>query len=229
MLGGDRMPLPPISPIELSTEEDLSPAPPHGFLRLHRARMRLQYADGAQSEPFVYDTIARDALDAVVVAAHYQDGEGRRCVYLRTAVRPPLRLRPMEVRPFPEKATLGVLWELPAGLVEADECSIAGVRRCAARELGEELGFVVSPDELVPLGPSTFPLPGAIGERHHFFHVEVSPERRETPSEDGSVLEQRATIATLPLSEAIRLAAMGELEDSKTELALRRLVDALSC
>ena len=221
------MPLPPISPIQLSTDEDLSPGPPHGFLRLHRARMRLQYADGEQSEAFVYDTIERDALDADVVAAHYRDPEGRRCVYLRTAVRPPVRLRPLQARPFPEKPTLGVLWELPAGLVEADECSIAGVRRCAARELGEELGFAVSPEALVPLGPSTFPLPGAIGERHHFFHVEVSPDQRQTPSEDGSVLEQRATIAAVPLSEAIQLAAMGELEDSKTELALRRLVDVL--
>jgi ADP-ribose pyrophosphatase len=70
-------------------------------------------------------------------------------------------------------------------------------------------------------------LPGAIGERHHFFRVEVSPREQRTPSEDGSVLERRAAIAAVPLPEALQLASEGALEDSKTELGLRRLADAL--
>ncbi|MBW2523412.1 MAG: NUDIX hydrolase [Deltaproteobacteria bacterium] len=221
------MPLPPIEPIQITVEEDLSPGPPSGFLRLRRARLRLRYGDGRRSASFVYDTIERKALDAVVVAAHFRDDRGQRCVYLRTAVRPPLHLRPLESRPFPEPPTLGVLWELPAGLVEPDECSLAGLRECASRELGEELGFTLPADRFEPLGPSAFPLPGAIGERHHYFHVEVSPAEQRTPSEDGSVLEQRAAIAAVPLREALQLASEGALEDAKTELALRRLADAL--
>lgn len=192
---------------------------------MRRARLRLRYPDGTVSAPFVYDTIHREALDAVVIAAHFRDDGGRRWVYLRTAVRPPVRQRPMASRPFPERPSLGQLWELPAGLVEPDECSPDGVRRCAARELREELGFVVAPEQLVALGPSTFPLPGAVGERHYFFEIEVDPAARRTPAEDGSVLERRAIIAAVPLADALRLVAAGRLEDAKTELGLRRLAD----
>lgn len=219
------MPLPPLPVVELRTEEDLSPASDAGFLRLHRHRLRLRYPDGSDSAAFVYDTVGREALDAVVVAPHFVDASGARCVYLRSAVRPPVRLRPASSRPLPEKPTLGVLWELVAGLVEPDECSPEGLRRCAARELAEELGFDLPPAAFAPLGAATFPLPGVIGERHHFFHVEVAPATRSTPSEDGSVLESRAAIASIRLAEALQLAAAGEIEDAKTELALRRLAE----
>jgi ADP-ribose pyrophosphatase len=224
MLAASLMTLPELSPIDLAIQEDLS-APASGFLQLRRLRLRIRYADGRVSDPFVYDTVHREALDAVVVAAHFVDDAATRCVYLRTAVRPPVALRPLASRPLPEKPTLGVLWELPAGLVEPDECSPEGLRRCAARELDEELGFALPADRFVPLGPSTFPLPGAIGERQHFFHVEVDPAERRTPGEDGSVLERRATVAAVPLREALALAGAGAIEDSKTELLLRRLAE----
>lgn len=221
------MALPPLPRIELVLDEDRSPEADAGFLRLRRRRLRVRRPDGSLSEPFTYDSVDRQALDAVVVAAHYADGQGRRMVYLRSAIRPPAWHRPESCRPMPEKDTLGVLWELPAGLVESDECSLDGLRRCAARELGEELGFHLPPDLFEPLGPATFPTPGVIGERHHFFHVEVEPARRQTPSEDGSVLEQQALIAAVELAEALQAAGRGEIEDAKTELGLWRLAERI--
>jgi len=196
-----------------------------GFLGLRRATMRVEMADGSVSEPFVYDTVDRARLDAVVIVAHYLDAQRRRHVFLRSCMRPPLALRPLDARPFPEREDLGNLWELPAGLVEVDERSPEGLRRCASRELLEELGFRAPPDRFAELGPSMFPAPGMIGERHFYFEVEVDPRTRVTPTEDGSALERNAIVADILLTEALDLARRGVIEDSKTELALRRLAE----
>ena len=220
-----RMPLPPLPRHVVSIVEERSASDAAGFLKLRRYVLRATYEDGAVSEPFEYDAIDRSRLDAVVIAAHYRGEGGRRFVFLRSAMRPPVALRPMEVRPFPEKDSLGALWELPAGLVEEDERTPPGLRGCAARELGEEVGFTVGPDAMLPLGPSTFPAPGFVGERHYFFHVEVDPLALTTPTEDGSALEKQAKIVAIPLDEALALCRTGEIEDAKTELGLRRLAE----
>lgn len=196
-----------------------------GFLGLRRVILEVAYADGTRSEPFEYDTIARSRLDAVIIAAHYRGAEGRREVILRSCLRPPLALRSREASPVAERDTLGGLWELPAGLVEDDERTPEGLRRCAARELLEEVGIEVSPDAIKPLGPSGFPAPGVIGERHFFFHVEIDPAQIRVPLEDGSALERHARLAAVSLDEALALTRSGVLEDEKTELALRRLAE----
>jgi ADP-ribose pyrophosphatase len=223
------MPLPPLPRVELKELEDLSPKEGNGFLQLQRRRLALAYHDGETSEPFVYDSVHRKALDAVVIAPHYRS-EGKLFVYLRSALRPPTLLRPADCRPIVEKETLGALWELPAGLVEPDECRMgeAGLRLCGARELEEELGFALDASRMVALGPPTFPSAGVIGERHHYLRVEVDPSTRRAPSEDGSVLERRAVIAAIELDEAVELTRSGDIEDAKTEIALRRLADALA-
>lgn len=198
---------------------------PPGFLRLKRMMVRVVFADGTRSEPFEYDAIDRSRLDAVVIAAHYRGPDGRRQVILRSALRPPVALRPRETSPIEERASLGALWELPAGLVEEDERSPEGLRRCAARELHEEVGVEVPPDALHPLGPSAFPAPGVIAERHFFFHVEIDPARIQVPTEDGSALEKHAQVVAVDLARAVELTRTGEIEDEKTELALRRLAE----
>jgi ADP-ribose pyrophosphatase len=187
--------------------------------------LRLRFEDGHESTPFEYDIIDRERLDAVVIVAHYAGSDGRRRVLLRTALRPPVALRPLSVRPIPERETLGALWELPAGLVEVDERSAEGLKQCAARELLEEVGVKADPSALAELGPSTFPAPGMVGERHFFFHVAIDPAQISVPTEDGSALERGAIVAAVPLDEALALCRRGEIEDAKTELALRRLAE----
>lgn len=195
------------------------------FLRVRHVVLSASFPDGSESEPFSYDMVERKALDAVVVAPHYRDAGGARWVYLRSALRPPVALRSREASPLPERPTLGGLWEVVAGLVEPDERSEAGLRACAARELYEELGAKVSAADVMSLGPATFPSPGIIGERHYYFHVEVVPASLVPPTEDGSVLERQASIVALPLDEALTLVRNGEIEDAKTEIALRRLAE----
>ena len=211
--------------IELEYLEDLSPPDQTGFLRLIRGRYRATYPDGTQSPPFVYDALDRDAIDAVVIVAHFLDPAGERHVFLRSALRPPLTLRDRSHSPLPEEACDGELWEVPAGLVEVSERSPHGIVIAAQRELREELGFAVSEDALKPLGPSTFPAPGFVAERHFFFEVTVDPTLRREPEPDGSWLEHFAKIVELPLSDALALCRSGQIEDGKTELSLRRLAE----
>jgi ADP-ribose pyrophosphatase len=207
--------------IRIELLEELDDAAP-GFMSLHRRRLRARYPDGSQSPPFVYDSVSRRLLDAVVIAAFYERGGATR-VFLRSAVRPPVGYRDPARSAVPERGTAS-LWELPAGLVELDEeTSLAGVARSAQRELMEELGFDVELDRLQPLGPSTFPAPGFIAERHFFYAVRVDPALRGEPSLDGSPLERGGIVIDIPLEEALAMCRRGEIEDEKTELGLRRL------
>ena len=211
--------------IRLEVVEDLSPADANGFLRLRRRRYVAHYPDGTRSDPFLYDEVGRKAMDAVVIAAHYVEA-GERYVYLRSAVRPPVAMR--DRRPLAEPDRGGALWELPAGLVEADEWSVEGLPRCARRELLEEIGFDVELTALKQLGPNTYPAPGVIGERHIYFEVHVDPARRHEPELDGSALEKFGVVAPVRLARALELCRSGDIEDAKTEVALRRLHERLA-
>ena len=208
--------LPPLPRIQLRVAHDRTQESraTGGFLDVRRLDLVARMPDGQESRSFSYDIATRASLDAVIMVAHHGK-DGARHVFLRSALRPPLALRP--IPPSHHAA----LWELPAGLIDGAELP----REAAARELAEELGFDVQPEALVPLGPATFPAPGFIAEMHHFFHVEVDPARRRIPSEDGSVLEKNAVIVDLPLAEALEHCRSGQVPDAKTELALRRLAE----
>jgi ADP-ribose pyrophosphatase len=211
--------------IRLELLEDLSPEAPPGFLRLVRRRLRAHYPDGTGSAPFVYDEVDRKSIDAVVIVAHYLAKSGERRVYLRSALRPPVYFRGASRLPIPLPDSKGALWELPAGLVEQDEQTPAGVVAGAARELHEEVGFSVSPGSLRALGTSTYPSPGVIAERHFYYEVVVDPSTRVEPGLDGSALEKDGVIFDVPVTDALAMCTRGEIEDAKTELALRRLAE----
>jgi ADP-ribose pyrophosphatase len=147
-------------------------------------------------------------------------------VYLRSAVRPPVAERAS--RPTADEQPQGVqFWELPAGLVEPGEDHPGGLRRTAARETGEELGFELPDAAFEPLGHGIYPTPAVIAERQFFFRVEVDPDLRGEPSLDGSPLEQSGVVFAVRLEAAIESCRKGHLLDGKTELGLRRLHEAL--
>jgi ADP-ribose diphosphatase len=215
----------PLIRLESLDEQPPSPGTEAPFLRLVRRRLRAHYPDGKISPPFTYDEVDRRAIDAVVIAAHYVDPGGKRRVFLRSALRPPLYFRGRERAPIEVPDTRGALWELPAGLLEPGEQSPAGLVRGAARELHEEVGLAVDPAALRQLGPSVFPSPGVIAERHFFFEVAVDPAARGEPPLDGSALEKHGVILDVAVAEALAMCAAGEIEDGKTELVLRRLAE----
>lgn len=216
--------LPPLPDHRLELIEDIRPPEDErGFMYIRKLRMKARYADGSVSDPFLYFCSDRSRMDAVVVVPHFTSADGVKHVVLRSCLRPPIAARPMDVRPYPELESLGNLWEVPAGLVEADERTPEGLRSCAARELFEETGYELSPADMQPLGPATFPSAGMIGERHFFFHAVVDPSRRVSPPEDGSALERAARVESVPLEVALEACRRGEIEDAKTEVGLRRL------
>lgn len=212
------MPLPSLPKAELVFVADRSEEP-SGFLGIERIDFAV-VDGGRRSATFRYDIVTRRALDAAVMAAHHVDDRGRICVYLRSALRPPVGHRAGDPA-LPAPIASAHLWELPAGLIEPGERPEAA----AARELEEELGFTVGVDAMNPLGAWTYPAPGFIGEMHWFFHVRVAPAARAEPAGDGSPLEEGAVVVSVPLEEALRACADGTIRDAKTELALRRLVD----
>lgn len=205
------LPEPPAVELEILRELPREDLP--FFLTVRRVELLTRRA-GRPSFGFPYDIVERRALDAAVMVAHHLV-DGVVHVWLRSAVRPPVALRPIAPR-FPSG-----LWEVPAGLIEPGESPHAA----AARELEEELGFVV--DAMLPLGASTFPAPGCIGELQHYFHVRVDPETRREPRGDGHPLEDGAIVLALSLADALEACRAGELPDGKTELALRRLAEVI--
>ncbi|MEM1418890.1 MAG: NUDIX domain-containing protein [Myxococcota bacterium] len=215
--------------VEVETVEDRSPDLPVGWLRLRCLTLRHRMDGGPPTAPYRYDFVERRATDAVVLALHAPPLEpgGARRVCLRSGVRPPLHFRrELDVPAAAEVSA--ALWELPAGLVEAEERGDAGLRACAARETLEETGFEVAPASFGALGAPVFLCPGVLSERLWYFEASVDPAARGVPTEDGSPLEADATIRLVPLDEALRAADAGALGDAKSELGLRRLAAHLA-
>jgi 8-oxo-dGTP pyrophosphatase MutT (NUDIX family) len=222
--------LPPFPPIDIHVVADVTEGSScsEGFIRVRRRRLALTLPDGSRTEDFAYDEASRRLIDAVAVVVHYVDAAGQRMILLRSAVRPPLFLRPKDTWPIPEERAFGHLWEIPAGLVETAESNEEGLRICAARELEEETGLELTAADIQPLGGGAFPTPGLIAEKIFFFHCEIQAGPRPEPKGDGP-LEQGARIVDLPLAEAMAMARASVFEDMKTELAIRRLFDLYPC
>jgi ADP-ribose pyrophosphatase len=100
------------------------------------------------------------------------------------------------------------LLEIPAGRIEAGETPL----ECAARELEQELGVRAARLEKLCEFYST---PGFCEEKLYvYLATQLAPGRQKLDHDE--VLE----IVRLPLTEAVRLARLGEIEDSKTLIAL---------
>jgi ADP-ribose pyrophosphatase len=219
----------PALPTILLRRVDAAQDPP-AFLRLQRVWLRARFPKGAESAPFGYDSVTRRALDAVVIVAWKRFGN-QVAVYLRSAVRPPLLERAAHPAAVGREAQAS-LWELPAGLIEPDDAGGVSapeetIRRAAARETAEELGFVIPEDRFEHLGYGVHPAPAMTAERQFFVHVELKADQPTTPSLDGSALEEHAEICLVWLHDALRWCDEGVIVDGKTELALRRLASRL--
>ena len=100
-----------------------------------------------------------------------------------------------------------VLLELPAGTIDPDESP----EICAERELQEETGY--RPGRMERLG-GFYSAPGYCSE---YLHVYLCTELVESRLEGDEV---QIALQPMPLDEALRLLATGEIEDAKTAGAL---------
>ncbi len=209
--------------IEVRSDRSHGSRGDQGFIRVRRLDLQNHYEDGTSSAVYPYDCAERSAMDAVGIVLHTRDGR----VCLRSSIRPPLSLRAGYALPLPGTDD-PTLFEIPAGLVELDEHGEDGLRGCSARETMEEVGLEVPHDAFQRLGPGVYLTPGLIAEKIHFFHALVDPSSATAPSLDGSPVEEAAKIEWVPLAEALGACRDGRIEDIKTELALRRLAEALT-
>jgi ADP-ribose pyrophosphatase len=202
-----------------------------GFLTLHRARLCNVHADGTRSAEYVCDYVSRPVgLDAVAVVV-WTRASGRVRVLIRPCLRPPIQLgRGSGVVPIPDATPRPLLNpEVVAGLIEASDRGEAGVRRRAAIEVHEEAGYRVAPEDVVLLGAPAMPVPGLLPEMHFYAAAfVVDPDARERPPGDGSPMEDGAHMLWYDLDQAIAACTSGAIQDTKTEVALRRLRDHLA-
>ena len=201
-----------------------------GFLAVRRLRMRNIREDGSRSAEYLVDYIVRPkGFDAVVVVIWNRGPDGRVRVLLRDGLRPPLALgRPAGELCVPDERPHLYFREVVAGIVETSDSGEDGLRRRAALEVEEEAGYRVDPERITLLGAGTFPSAGAFPEKFFLAAVEVADPSAGAPAEgDGSPMEEGSSILWMDLDEAIAACLRGELEDTKTELGLRRLRDSL--
>jgi len=215
-----------IQAIEITEDRTPSARCDEGFLRLKRYRARNRREDGSTSAEYPIDVIDRPTLDAVAVCAWSRTPTGIQ-ILTRAGLRPAAAFRRKDVAALPEPTYL-LIEELVAGVLEPGERGFAALQKRAAAELEEEAGMRVPPERFTVLGAPFFMLPGIVSEKIHLLAVEV--ERGTAPAEwaapgegDGSPLEEGAVLRWRELGLALHACEEGEIEDAKTELALRRL------
>ncbi|HTP29247.1 MAG TPA: NUDIX domain-containing protein [Anaeromyxobacteraceae bacterium] len=215
-----------IAEIEVIEDRTESSRCNEGFLRLRRLRARNRRVDGSLSREYPIDVIDRPTLDAVAVCLWARGRDGIE-VLTRLGLRPAAFFRRSKATVLPEREYL-LVEELVAGVIEPGEVGLDALRRRAAEEVREETGLQVAPDELEFLGAPFFMLPGIASEKIHLLAIEVprghGPPRWSAPEGgDGSPLEEGAELRWRTLADAVGACERGEIEDAKTEIALRRL------
>jgi ADP-ribose diphosphatase len=112
-------------------------------------------------------------------------------------------------------ATGGWLLEIPAGKLDPDESP----EGCAIRETEEETGY--RPGELKPLG-WIWTTPGFADEKIWLFLATGLRQTSQVLGEDEVLSLER-----MPLAAAVEKAASGEINDSKSAVALLRAREVL--
>jgi len=219
-----------IAEIEILEDRTAQSRCDEGFLRLKRFRARNRRADGSLSREYPIDVIDRPTLDAVAVCLWARGPLGVE-VLTRRGLRPAAYFRRGKATVVPEGEYL-LLEELVAGVLEPGEIGLDALRRRGAEEVREEVGLDVAPEQLVPMGGALFMLPGIASEKIHILAAEVprgsGPAVWPAPDGgDGSPLEEGAELRWRPLAQAVAACELGEIEDAKTEIALRRLAGRL--
>lgn len=103
----------------------------------------------------------------------------------------------------------GMIWEVPAGVLEGDEPPVD----CAKRELAEEVQLVAT--HMDPLG-CIRTTPGFTDEKIHIFLATGLSETTETGPEDDEYIHVRR----VPMATALEWVRRGVIVDGKTICAL---------
>ncbi|MFN3201419.1 MAG: NUDIX hydrolase [Bradymonadia bacterium] len=196
------------------------------WMKVALRTLRNHYDDGTVSPEFLAESAWRRGTDAAAVLPWRRRGDSVD-VLLRQCLRPGVDLRHRIGPPVPPDThhLTPLLWELAAGVPEADEVGHEGMRRCAARELTEEMGYQLPEEDLRPLGAGIYPSGGILSEMLHLYEAEITDDTPYTePVGDGSPFEEVGACRWWSLSEAIAACGDGRIADAKTEITLWRLI-----
>jgi ADP-ribose pyrophosphatase len=214
-----------VTDIEVLSDEGCGP---EGFLLLRRLRVCNVRDDGSRSPPYLLDVVERSmGADAVAVLAFQEHASGEVQVLLRQGLRPCIKLGRQSMPTRESRTPTIYCIEAVAGVLEEEDQGLDGLRRRVSAELHEEVGLEVDPQTVFSLGPSALLSPGIMAERIYFCAVEACLEKKGNAVGDGTALEEGGQGIIYALREALALCRAGELQDVKTELALRRLAEHL--
>lgn len=218
--------MPKVRTIEVIEDYSARARVDEGFLRLKRLRARNRRTDGTASPEYKIDVIDRPTLDAVALVIWARTARGVE-VLTRHQLRPAAFFRRGRTAAFPEPEYL-LVEEIVAGVLEPGELGLEALKHRASEEAREEAGLAIPPGDIHPLGGPFFPLPGIVSEKIHVLEAEVrrppGPDVLDAPHEgDGSPLEEGSHLQWRTLEEAVRACDAGVIEDSKSEIAFRRL------
>ena len=217
------MPNAPVTDLDVVEDFTATGRCDEGFLHIRRLRVRNLRADGTRSDVYRVDVVDRPRLDAVAVLVWRRADLGLEFL-TRQNLRPAAHFRHEKVPNVPDGRSHLYCEEIVAGLLEADDLGVSGVKLRAAAEVFEEAGFRVAPESVELLGPPFFVAPGIISEKIFLAAVDVTglsgaaPEGDGTPLEEGGATQWRARAS---LETALN---DGTIQDAKTELALRRFL-----
>jgi ADP-ribose pyrophosphatase len=215
--------------IELEVLDEEFHGAPTGFFSIRRLRLCNRNADGSRSQPYTCEFVERPkGIDAVVVVLWRRNADAIE-VLLRDGLRPALWFGRHGVQmPIADDVRRMWMTEVVAGILEHDDTGEAGIRKRAAIEAWEEAGLRVDPERVSFLGAGSFPTPGSMPEKYWLVSAEIAIDAPVHPPEgDGSPMEHGVTTRWCTLDQAIAACVAGEITDAKTELALRRLRDAV--
>lgn len=217
----------PVTAIEIVEDFSSTASCTEGFLQLRRLRAQNQRADGTRSPVYRIDVVDRPKLDAVAVLIWRRGARGLEFL-TRTQLRPAAYFRVGKRPVIPDDRQWLFCEEIVAGLLEPSDEGHEALLARAAEEVFEEAGFRVAPSAISPLGPPFFVAPGILSEKIFLTHVEVTGLTAVEPGGDGSPMEEGSELRWRSQPELTDAIARGELQDAKTELALRRFVDPIS-
>ncbi len=194
------------------------------FLKLQWLKVVNVYSDGTTSEPYNVDIVHRRGFDSVSVVIYYIEAENRiPMVAVRSALRPSIYFGRRESVPLSSDKDYLWIKESVAGSIEKRDRGEEDIDRRMAKEIKEETGYEVSPEEIFKLGGSFFPSHGQCSEKIHMRAVEVDGNKPEGAMTPDSPMEEGAGFEFIAVSEAIEYCQTGEIEDPKLELGFRRL------
>lgn len=217
------MPNAPVTDLDVVEDFTATGRCDEGFLHVRRLRVRNLRADGTRSDVYRVDVVDRPRLDAVAVLLWRRGDQGLEFL-TRQNLRPAAHFRHEKVPNVPDGRSHLFCEELVAGLLEADDQGLPGVRHRAAEEAFEEAGFRVSPEAVELLGPPFFVAPGIISEKLYLAAIDVTGLLPTVPEGDGSPLEEGGVTQWRPRASLEAALADGTIQDAKTEIAFRRFL-----